>query len=1304
MNTFEKNYGKLIYKIMFNLHESGYLSPKSLTYVAETLGDMDIDFDYDELESIFNKYLDKIALGLEEAKKKKKDRIHINKNAGDVPYNIGMFNKGFANAGPAASGSEACGMCESIYSKSELLEGSATTYLKKGGAVTSDTLLRKVLSTDLFPILVLDDSLNKPTVINKGGHGNSRVNPAVEEDSSKVFPKPGFSIYSNAWSQKDPSVNTHNVTHHVFGYKASNSGDAKGLQKITVPLPIDWHTLLHNNIFKSLKKTIKNTTSQNKSYSDIYSDYRDGIDDIRAGIQQNCVYDNQTGLFLRELEYALRELGLWMQSSSALSLARLQACSEQLAELVGQSPAVVLNQNNSSLLKVRTKSGKEFKALPIILATDASLDDSDTAAFRSTADKWKLIETNGTYLTRASFKANDIDVNLLEILVLINDVKEAKDSDILVIKNDIQWKNFIQDIEETKVEETEEEQKDIVTESLNEDVEDELGEDYYVTPVLISQVLENDIYDALRDKGTETGYNGIRGKMPGSYFIDSTSFAELDNLFKKIGKYLEKNNPYTSRVTELNFKKLVKKEIRDFLHDFFNKHNYQIFLNRESKAIEQLERYPSSVAIPKEDVIIFDPKAKKEYEVDDKEANMTIPRILTAIDRGKLASVSEVCPMFLDSSGNPVRGISINDAGELLIANSSRPEDVVLLDIRKCSDTYIKQTYMNARLGGRSNYRRIFSKAWASFNNLNKVIWDKRIDLTDSLFSSCPAEDYENIFASKKTSLPSNLFKSSRIKKIIIPQFVTSIGTQCFAFCKNLQSIYIPKGCFLNENVFDTSGLRVTTVYYEGGPHDNCLTAKRWGKSKIYKLVTDCNEDDIKGLVKYVKLTPDTGTTDESLTEGLIDKATGEYDSENVVTLYTYKLPKKTNSLGLSIYTSLSMDYLKVLCKEFLDIVSRGSSKEEKDESYSKIVNRIDSQSGDWNSNIKNYPDYGYLLNQIVCDWIDNKLYLVYFDDNDYYHNEFRVVELWPGNGQLVWHFVDFLNKFYELYDFYLFQYPYLLTHVDKDPESSFNKVVNKLSIVKIYRDLTTGNTSDSKSINDYIDLIDENKSPIIVTLEYVISRIMADKDMNNNLPLRDKVLLLLKDMLNDSVDYSDILDHNYFNLANIDENKARQDLASIKLSPAVIDDLEKLGYSEQDFFDAVNNPDDNIDLYNIILNSYYITTLYNLMEDYKKTLAAKLLDKGIYYNPSFKTFTISYKAFVDNFLKQSSYDAGSFAKMNDKGGNKDSYYDNNTPKYIILNVIYDCVKDAVLGTKLKSHFWNSFFQKVFDEKLKEML
>ena len=104
---------KQVYDIMKELHNNGYLSPKSLTYVAETLADMDIIFDYDELEELFNKHLDEIALGLDE--NKEEEKVHVNKNAGNPEFNMKMFNKGFANAEAAPAGeAAACSECQKL--------------------------------------------------------------------------------------------------------------------------------------------------------------------------------------------------------------------------------------------------------------------------------------------------------------------------------------------------------------------------------------------------------------------------------------------------------------------------------------------------------------------------------------------------------------------------------------------------------------------------------------------------------------------------------------------------------------------------------------------------------------------------------------------------------------------------------------------------------------------------------------------------------------------------------------------------------------------------------------------------------------------------------------------------------------------------------------------------------------------------------------------------------------------------------------------------------------------------------------
>lgn len=823
---------KIIFEIMKNLHESGYLSPKSITYVAETLQDMGIDFDYNELEDLFDRYLDIIALGMTE----KKEKEHVNKDAGDVEFNISMFNKGFAGTGAQASGSgEASVGCAEgqehpyLSNSDTLLEGGFNYLLdqERSRKISARDIISKLFSEKIFSELFWDSNLNSKEVINAGDHYPVKTVDIDKENQS--MPKPGFSIISNPWSSKVDE--THDDTHHIYFFHQG------GMSEFKAQIPHDVHTKLHNNLRTTFKNMFFDDSEQGKINTDLLKQLNHNIVIIKQKYDQDkeaVVYTNKTGLILREFEWYLREFAIRNKNLPSIRERVMTIEAEELVDAIktsGSTPVFnSLSKNGEDLLKIKDRNGNLYDFIPFVVLNDYNLGKANTPA-----NLFKATKTNGWTVQLPLTRDDDR-------FVVCALVKISPDN-VILLKNINEINNF-----DANAYKPEEKTEDLHLFEDDEIIVDKAEEDKKEKPLTLSSSdLRNILFNNFIYYVKRFGHRPYDGnKLISSSYGDSSSengiinsiWNRLDQDGKALGQSYgdswEKDRQFNAKCSR------VISEWVDYFLDNYG--NYSITILNPSKYHLDSQNGNILIRIPLSDVKFRDEDASKDLIADSTlnlDANNQFTYILSTVINKKLTDPNKFTDLLLDIDGKPVVGIYIED-NKLKSTPQADFSRIYCINIENAEkDPHTLELISRSGMD-------IFSTHYSRMTGLQKIIWSKKLNpCRYGLFRSCPAEVYENVFSSPLfTAVGGQEFSYSNIKEAILAPYTKNIGSEAFYGCHRLQSVFIPKGTYINQQAFGNCGS--VTVYFESSKQ-NVKAAPKWGRTGVKSVKYDSSYAEASG-------------------------------------------------------------------------------------------------------------------------------------------------------------------------------------------------------------------------------------------------------------------------------------------------------------------------------------------------------------------------------------------------------------------------------------------------------------------------
>lgn len=782
---------KQVYDIMKELHNNGYLSPKSLTYVAETLTDMDINFDYDELKDLFDKHLDEIALGLDE--NKEEEKVHVNKNAGNPEFNMKMFNKGFANAEAASAAGEGAGCSECLYSgdvKEELLEGAGANYLK-GWKLSPKELAQKLFSEKLVDqLLIKDDLSGSPVVKNMGLNG---MDPIVAANENQSLPKPGFALYGNkGGGGKAPEGK---VTHHIFGFSNGSWSE------LSVYLSLQKHTSLHDKIFDNLKSQLQSSQVITK----IIDAHNKRVNKIKKS--RKTVYDDTSGYFWRDYEYTLREAAIAIQESKEFNLPQIMfnMRSRELIGITQETSFGLLDAANKGYLKIKI-DGKDYNCLPIINTQDAA------DKVNSTYNKQKLLITNGQYLIGVK-PTNDVF-----LLLLVN------------IDGKLQTLRIDEVID--------------ILENNKEPIEEDLSTSKIISYATIKKLLFRDIMNYTIQKPASLDIFRLASGVPGTDFIRPILKSIPDNVILDRFK-----NP---QMFENELKKKIYSFIDLFIRR--HKYSIYLDNIKQYPDIYD-DNYNTAFEFSPRDITLKDEFGnlyKVDLGTDGNKPT-TLASLLSAIENDKVIKLIDGWKIFFNSNGDVISGIQFDEKSGLLINPDTPLAEITEVDFNKVTPHEFKilQSKKNAIISlwvKLSNLKIVrwnpqlelsygqfsYCRATDYYNILSRTAVNNMNAIPRNCFKG------SNL---KRLYLTNDIYN-------VIPSFIKRFGEQSFSYTHDY-SLYLPKGIILEKDAFD--GCSTVDLHYAGSRTDKNLSEYKWGKSKIRKFIPDSSYD-INMKIKWVKL------------------------------------------------------------------------------------------------------------------------------------------------------------------------------------------------------------------------------------------------------------------------------------------------------------------------------------------------------------------------------------------------------------------------------------------------------------------
>jgi len=996
--------------------------------------------------------------------------------------------------------------------------------------------------------------------------------------------------HSNKGGAKDPEAEVKKeVVHHVLAL----TGD-KGLEDITVTLPLQNHTRLHNGAITKLKGTI---SSKIKDIVDLYQKL---TRKVYSKIHDENIDDEQEiklqGLLDRILAWAYREIFLRLQQDKDYKAVYQSLLSQELGEYLVSHPELVISKVGKPIT-IKTPDG-DYKVKIVINTIGKDQRNSLHRYVAGNVLKEFPGFLNNDFLLAKVIEGHD------HIGDVINDVEEFRE--LFRLPEDVE-------------------------ESLKEADGDEEFVD--IKPVEFRRYLENNLLQ--QDIFSEY----MNGKSTNSPFYKQLSNILANLTGKKIGETELNRRLNKAGDSDKELWALKQKAVAELVRNLLDTHDFKLKYRKGQKPVFQNKLYKLNV----DDTHIN--RYNQEYKLSEKAgALFNIEKIFEYVDGNKLIETDIKDEHFLDVNGEIVPGIKYtyrdgSIAGILIDPACDINNVYTLIVDRPVSTTS-------------GNQNPSFKDGCYKMRQLNHLIIDEKLAriIPDSTWvnKNSPAGLFSNMTYKrvtwknpKATTIGGGCFRSTGLEEFIIPDCVTRLGDQAFAYT-DLKTIFIPKTVrYLGDNCFE--GCEDCIVVFEiqkedlpkysssywsarlisGKEEYKGLTGK-WGKSQVRKVVwggtkPEPKEDEIE---ESLELNEDIAAV-RNLFKDIPE------DKFNEILKLDPTYVEGRNSVGKYTKWLLNLYKKKFLTDEDLykvpDLLTQFEQKrrwmENKDiQQFKNLGELADALSkvevGELSDNAKQKAEHkklrGMDLDEINAEKVyEDEDWLVYtpkdFEASKKLSSLSNSVK---GNNQWC---TGISARDSGYFDSYTKDGPLYININKHDPEEEsyqfhfessqfMNKYDKRISLLKFFlnneglADFYLNKLGKKPDLKKALEEIkNKNTKPITVNFNPAI------------LGAKDEITRLLIMALN-NYDYETVLDlYDGLELPSVDE--FRKQVSKIELNDECKQLLNKLGISEEEYREAINGNDTELSA--IIEEAILTSVKRNIIDQIKAHIASKVIDSN---------------------------------------------------------------------------------------------
>lgn len=643
----------------------------------------------------------------------------------------------------------------------------------------------------------------------------SELNPSTQD----------LCFYSNPSGRNDPEArNERAVIHCVFGVHPTRNKDKNVLYEITVPIPLQYHTKLHNNVFKLIaEKAYKNTDAKKAAKK-----YIEGLKTINAELATTISPQSETtslqsettssryknispkkaaDLFWRKVElkaWFIREI--WsLDSIFDLRKEHNKDLADTLRDYIVSSPALILNKLNNYF-----KLGDKYFAIILNSIGDNQLNTVDRVGLNDLLRDDFICAIEVDPKTGKPGKEQYTDFNsfinkygkYLSVNQSINEDDNEKEFRKIDLKKYIEHNLAKKHLVSSK--------------SSEANKNDSMAYSYQTLKSIISRYLTAD----------------IRKKIWGDRYLYE------DEVFREMWRA-----PFGSELY-----KIKQKSIAEFVRYLITYANDKLTIYVTSDPIYDENDGLYKVRIG--DIILAAKEGSARYEIDDNR-NRIIPieDIFDYIRNKKYINLQVSDYHFLDSSGNIVPGVKFQF--------NSNNEIVDILTLASCEREKVYKIIVDAHIVYLSSISLGSMQRKAGLNNVDTIEIIGNILRPNSFSSvSCNKVIFTNFTSSY---IPTNCFARMKCSTFNIPESVNSLHDGAFKY-SSLNSIFIPEsviyigkscfeGCYSLTINFEITKAELPTGRSLYANHKYSGLNGKWGKTDV-KKITYGNPVMLEGLLK----------------------------------------------------------------------------------------------------------------------------------------------------------------------------------------------------------------------------------------------------------------------------------------------------------------------------------------------------------------------------------------------------------------------------------------------------------------------
>lgn len=622
----------------------------------------------------------------------------------------------------------------------------------------------------------------------------SELNPSTQD----------LCFYSNPSGRNDPEArNERAIIHHIFGVHPTRNKDKNVLYEITVPIPLQYHTKLHNDVFKLIAEKAYNNTDA----KDAAEKYIDGIKKINEKLAEAKSAQEAGNLFWRKVElkaWFIRKI--WsLDSIFDLRKEYNKDLADTLRDYIISSPAVVLNKLNNYF-----KLGDKYFAIILNSIGDNQLNTVDRVGLNDLLRDDFICAIEVDPKTGKPGKEQYTDFNsfinkygkYLSVNQSINEDDNEKEFRKIDLKKYIEHNLARKHLVSSK--------------SSEANKNDPMAYSYQTLKSIISRYLTKD----------------IRKKIWGDRYLYE------DEVFREIWRA-----PFGSELY-----KIKQKSIAEFVRYLITYANDKLAIYITSDPIYDENDGLYKVRIG--DIILAAKEGSARYEIDDNR-NKIIPieDIFDYISNKKYINLQVSDYHFLDSSGNIVPGVKFQF--------NSNNEIVDILTLASCEREKVHKIIVDANIIYLSGISLGSMQRKAGLNNVDTIEIIGNILRPNSFSSiSCNKIIFRDFTGSY---IPTNCFARMKCSTFNIPESVNSLHDGAFKY-SSLNSIFIPasvtyigkscfEGCYSLTINFEITKAELPTGRSLYANHKYSGLNGKWGKTDV-KKITYGNPVMLEGLLK----------------------------------------------------------------------------------------------------------------------------------------------------------------------------------------------------------------------------------------------------------------------------------------------------------------------------------------------------------------------------------------------------------------------------------------------------------------------